>query len=642
MADPADRSPHEKGEPRGLGRATRNVAPWGAESPAGGRASRPLGPATRDGLGARPAPRGAAGRPPSDARPRDSARPRHGDATPFEGTRTLEEPRRQRVRILFVSADASPERRLQTDREFRAIDGKLEAAEYGGAFRLVPCLAAHIDDLRRHLLKYKPDIVHFAGHGDGEGGLRFLDDKQRPVAVRVEALASIVQACCDEVRLVVFNACFSAEQADALRRRVGLAVGMRGGVDDGAAIAFAGAFYEALGHGRSVRAAFEAGVGAAKAVDASPGAMPRLLERHDVRAEDTAFAEPSAPPQQPSGHDLGPVGRAKRLEAALHGRAIALALALSASGAVALAPVSKLFSNPLPPLPLSAATDPVAATPPAPWPFEARSRALPSPSEASPAPRSVAIRGARVELGAIDKAARPAECIGPGGDDDCTSSTCPGWGHAIEVAGFSLDATEVTNEDFARWLEAHSGTWHLAKGGPGVVLTNARPHLALASDECGGLFVEGGRVRVRPGHGRRPASCVTWQGANDYCRAQGKRLPTDAEWELAAKGLEGRPFPWGLERPRPEGVAFGGRGGALGGARDVATSAHDRTPEGIFDLGGNVSEWTASDDGAGRKALRGGSWASTNACSLLSSGAVLRPSNAYGPDVGFRCASDAR
>lgn len=137
--------------------------------------------------------------------------------------------------------------------------------------------------------------------------------------------------------------------------------------------------------------------------------------------------------------------------------------------------------------------------------------------------------------------------------------------------------------------------------------------------------------------------CVTWNGANQYCINQSnKRLPHELEWELAAKGAEGRPFPWGTDRPREDGVAFNLGSGVNGHPRDVETSAQDVTPEGVHDLGGNVAEWVEySQHVAGITMMRGGSWSSQDPCDVLGSHcryvkAVEKYS--WGPNDGFRCA----
>lgn len=86
---------------------------------------------------------------------------------------------------------------------------------------------------------------------------------------------------------------------------------------------------------------------------------------------------------------------------------------------------------------------------------------------------------------------------------------------------------------------------------------------------------------------RRPAE-VTVQAAEEHCSRTGGRLPTEAEWVLAAVGLTGWAFPWGDETP-PDGVCW--RRGATSASCEVGSSSTDRSPEGLMDLAGNAREW---------------------------------------------------
>jgi formylglycine-generating enzyme required for sulfatase activity len=263
------------------------------------------------------------------------------------------------------------------------------------------------------------------------------------------------------------------------------------------------------------------------------------------------------------------------------------------------------------------------------------------PPARQPPPGMVRFPSATVRLGVFAAGSRPAECRQLSAAEDCAELERPDRVGVTRVAPFDLDQREVTNEEFSTWLNTNVDLWK-PPGEDGVVVTRRRPEVWLVqTKECrDGLTVTpDGRARTTAGAARWPVVCVTWYAADSYCRAQGKRLPLEAEWELAAKGAESRPFPWGRELPRPGGVAFGLRDGPQSHPGDVGSSPQDVSPDGIHDLGGNVAEWV--DDGhADRedRMFRGGSFWSDGPCHLLSSGCARTGWNKIKWDVGFRCA----
>jgi sulfatase modifying factor 1 len=128
---------------------------------------------------------------------------------------------------------------------------------------------------------------------------------------------------------------------------------------------------------------------------------------------------------------------------------------------------------------------------------------------------------------------------------------------------------------------------------------------------------------------------VTWHDALAYAEWVGERLLTEEEWEKAARGIDGREYPWGDGEPTPDLCNFGRN---EGGTTPVGKySPQGDSPSGCADMAGNAWEWTASDYDDKRKVLRGGSW--SNYPNVLHSANRNwdQPGDWYG-GIGFRCA----
>ena len=199
-----------------------------------------------------------------------------------------------------------------------------------------------------------------------------------------------------------------------------------------------------------------------------------------------------------------------------------------------------------------------------------------------------------------------------------TSDESEKWGdrdeepvHEVYLSAYWIDLNEVTAKDFSRFLNKHKkDAQHFLEVGDAVTIEIVR-----------------GNYQPRLGLDRYPANRVSWYGADAYCKSLGKRLPTEAEWEKAARGGDERTFPWGNEHPRSGRATFRRKFPELGFRvmEPVDALPAGRSPYGLYHMAGNIWEWTndwydpdyyghspakdpqGPEDGE-TKVLRGGNW----------------------------------
>jgi len=159
-------------------------------------------------------------------------------------------------KVLVLAANPKDTSRLRLDQEIREIDNGLQRAQKRDEFILKSVLAARPMDVRRAMLDFKPNIVHFCGHGTGDEGIAFEDETGHAKLVNAETLAGFFELFASQVECVVLNACYAEVQAEAIAQHINYVVGMRREIGDTTAIEFAVAFYDALGAGESIEFAY--------------------------------------------------------------------------------------------------------------------------------------------------------------------------------------------------------------------------------------------------------------------------------------------------------------------------------------------------------------------------------------------------
>ncbi|MHC5716665.1 MAG: pentapeptide repeat-containing protein, partial [Nostoc sp.] len=161
--------------------------------------------------------------------------------------------------ILILASNPKNTSHLRLDEEVRGIDSGLQRAKKRELFDIKQRWAVRVQDVYQSLLDFKPQIIHFSGHGAGEHGLVLEDDAGNLKLVNTEALAQLFSLFSSTIECVVLNACYSEVQAGAIAKHIPYVIGMNQEIGDKAAIKFATGFYNALGTGESVEFAYKLG-----------------------------------------------------------------------------------------------------------------------------------------------------------------------------------------------------------------------------------------------------------------------------------------------------------------------------------------------------------------------------------------------
>lgn len=204
------------------------------------------------------------------------------------------------IKILFLSANPKDISRIRLDEEVREVDEKIRRGDLRDQLTLIPHLAVRPSDLQETLLRHKPHILHFSGHGSPTEGIVLEDNSGRTKLVSTAALAALFSAIPDNLRIVLLNACYSSLQAEVITQTVDFTIGMNKEIGDRSALVFSAAFYRGLAFGRSIQESFDLGVGALMLEGIPEEQTPTLLTKKGANASQAYLISPEADKPEPA------------------------------------------------------------------------------------------------------------------------------------------------------------------------------------------------------------------------------------------------------------------------------------------------------------------------------------------------------
>ncbi|MCG8417547.1 MAG: SUMF1/EgtB/PvdO family nonheme iron enzyme [Proteobacteria bacterium] len=209
-----------------------------------------------------------------------------------------------KLRILYLAANPRMTERLRIEQEVRRIASLIRASEHRDALELITRWEVRPKDWQQQLLETRPHVVHFSGHGTANGKVVLQGERDAAALVDHAAIVELIGILRDGLRLVVLNACYSDNLAEALTEYIDCAIGTRHDVGDEAAIEFAAGFYRALGFGKSIQSAYKLGCNA--------GTFAGLSQAHELVCRDgvdpntiVLVGPPGEPADPPAGQLIG-------------------------------------------------------------------------------------------------------------------------------------------------------------------------------------------------------------------------------------------------------------------------------------------------------------------------------------------------
>lgn len=209
---------------------------------------------------------------------------------------------KKKIVILFLASnpkciyrdengEIKEQQKLDLDKEAREIKEAITKSLNRDSIDFQTRWATRVQDLFQAINETNPTIIHFSGHGTQKGELVFQDNADKPKMVSNEAIAEMIAASSDDIRMIVFNNCFSSIQAKMIVDKVEATIGMNTTIGDDSAILFASQLYSAIGFGQSLDKAYSQAKAMLMLEDTKEENTPELFVKEGFEAKDIVFVK---------------------------------------------------------------------------------------------------------------------------------------------------------------------------------------------------------------------------------------------------------------------------------------------------------------------------------------------------------------
>jgi len=198
----------------------------------------------------------------------------------------------EKITVLFIASNPTDQSKLRLDEEIRAITKKIRESEYREAVELKSVWAVRPTDLLQAINEHKPTIVHFCGHGSDNNELVLQDDSGATKLVSLRSIVEMFKVVASGIELVVFNTCFSENQANEIVEHISSAIGMSTSIGDDAARVFSAQLYSAISFGKSIGEAFGQAKVALMLENIPEDQTPQLFLRDGIKEKELVLVRP--------------------------------------------------------------------------------------------------------------------------------------------------------------------------------------------------------------------------------------------------------------------------------------------------------------------------------------------------------------